>query len=276
MDVVRIPVAEIYDLGGRTVEAATVAMLRDSLAAVGLMSPITVARRVREGGENKIEFYKIIAGRHRTQAARELGWREIDAVVVDLDVQHAELCEIDENLIRAELTDSQRARAHARRAELMAEMGLVREHGGDRKSTRQNADLKSYASAAAETLRVHPDTVRRDLARGNNITPEVLTAVEGTDLDKGVVLDQLAATPQADQPAKLIAIRESRAAAERDRKDAAKANRALDRSIAQTNEAQFAAWLLARAEGAEIAQLIAWIEAVKPRGVIAALRRGIQ
>ena len=65
--------------------------------------------------------------------------------------------------------------------------------GGDRTSNRQIVG-RSYAAQAAETLGVHPDTVRRDLRRGKNIDPDVLAEVSGTDLDKGVVLDQLAAS----------------------------------------------------------------------------------
>ena len=51
----------------------------------------------------------------------------------------------------------------------------------------------SYAEQAADTLGVSRRTVARDLARGKNIDPDVLAEVSGTDLDKGVVLDQLAA-----------------------------------------------------------------------------------
>ena len=54
--------------------------------------------------------------------------------------------------------------------------------------------MKSYAKQAAETLGVDERTVRRDLARGKNITPDVLAEVAGTALDKGVVLDELART----------------------------------------------------------------------------------
>lgn len=69
---------------------------------------------------------------------------------------------------------------------------MVQAAGGDRKSKRQNVDLKSYATQASETLGVNRRTVERDLARGKNIAPDVLAEVAGTDLDKGVVLDELA------------------------------------------------------------------------------------
>ena len=49
----------------------------------------------------------------------------------------------------------------------------------------------SYAAQAADNLGVNKRTVERDLRRGRDITPDVLAEVVGTDLDKGVVLDEL-------------------------------------------------------------------------------------
>ena len=44
-----------------------------------------------------------IAGHHRLEAYKSLGYDEIVVNTVDLDALHAELAEIDENLIRNEL-----------------------------------------------------------------------------------------------------------------------------------------------------------------------------
>ena len=52
--------------------------------------------------------------------------------------------------------------------------------------------MKSYAKQSADALGVDERTIRRDLARGKNIAPDVLAEVAGTSLDKGVVLDELA------------------------------------------------------------------------------------
>ena len=118
----------------------------------------------------------------------------------------AELLKIDENLARAELTDAQRADHHVRREAILIRRGETREtsaHSG------RNADkLSAYSKRAAADLGVDERTVRRDLRRGTNNAPDVLAEVTGSDLDKGVVLDQLASTPKADQPAKLAEIRQ--------------------------------------------------------------------
>ena len=75
----------------------------------------------------------------------------------------------------------------------MVGLGLVRTNGD--KSLANSAKL-SYSAQASDALGVSARTVRQDLQRGKNIDPEVLAEVSGTDLDKGVVLDQLAAVPQ--------------------------------------------------------------------------------
>lgn len=51
----------------------------------------------------------LVAGRHRIEVARRLGWTDIDTLVLDGDETDARLWEIAENLHRAELTVQERA-----------------------------------------------------------------------------------------------------------------------------------------------------------------------
>jgi ParB-like nuclease domain len=197
---------------GRPVVAARLGLLVDSLRVLGLRQPITVRPRQRLRQGRPAETWEIVAGRHRYEAARALGWSEIDAVVIDAAADDAELWEIDENFARAELSDAQRADHHVRRERILVGKGLVRTNGGDRKSDAQVAKLNSYAEQAAGSLGVHRATVNRDLARGKAIAPAILAEVAGTALDKGVVLDELARTPRAAQAAKLKEISGRRAA----------------------------------------------------------------
>ena len=66
--------------------------------------------------------------------------------------------------------------------------------------------MSAYSAQAAQSLGVDERTVQRDLRRGKNIAPDVLAEVAGTALDKGVVLDELARTPRAEQHEKLSEI----------------------------------------------------------------------
>lgn len=116
-----------------------------------------------------------------------------DCFVMEGSEDDAALWEIDENFARSELSDAQRADHHVRREEILKRKGLVSPGPGQPK---KNLDkLSAYSSQAAASLGVDERTVRRDLSRGKKIDADVLAFVSGTEMDKGVVLDELARTP---------------------------------------------------------------------------------
>lgn len=251
----------------RAVDPAKVSGLKASIAELGLRTPVTVAA-TRDGDE---WHFRLVAGAHRLEALRQLGEEYAECFVMEGDPDDAALWEIDENFARAELTDAQRAEHHVRREEILKRKGLVSKgRGGDQ--TAKSA-VRSYAKQTADTLGVSERTVRQDLQRGKNITPDVLADVAGTDLDKGVVLDELARTAPDDQRAKLAEITLRRQEAERIRKGAEGANRATDRVVQMTDAERLAEWIMARTDIAELPTIIAWIDGTKPRDVSAALRR---
>jgi ParB/RepB/Spo0J family partition protein len=89
-----------------------IAMLVDSIAELGLQTPITVCihERVNIPGEGEVwEVPVLVAGRHRLEATRRLGLSDIACMVVQADADHCRLWEIDENLARAELTATEEA-----------------------------------------------------------------------------------------------------------------------------------------------------------------------
>lgn len=207
----------------RHLDADHVKHLAASIRELGLQTPITVmARRddVEDGWRSIL-----VAGAHRLAALRELGEEGTECFVLPDDQDAADLWEIDENFARAELTDAQRADHHVRREEILKRKGLVSQgRGGDQS---EKSSLRSYAHQAADTLGVTKRTVEKDLRRGKNIAADILADVVGTDLDKGVVLDELARTPRQEQHAKIVEIRE--------RQEAEKLNRQSDRSAARSN-----------------------------------------
>ncbi len=71
--------------------------LKDSMRTYGLMNPITLNGR-----------YELIAGERRLEAARELGWTSISAVIMD-NLSPAEQLEmeIEENNQRKEFTNEE-------------------------------------------------------------------------------------------------------------------------------------------------------------------------
>ncbi|RTG99680.1 hypothetical protein CSW50_12135 [Thermus scotoductus] len=84
--------------------------LARSIAEVGLLQPLVVA-----------EDGTLLAGYHRYLALRELGWQEAPVVVLDLDALRRELATLEENLVRHELTELERAE-HLRRQKEIYEL----------------------------------------------------------------------------------------------------------------------------------------------------------
>jgi ParB-like chromosome segregation protein Spo0J len=84
-----------------------ISSLAQSIKDLGLLNPITL---LRDG--------TLVAGYHRLSVYKMFGWDEIEANIVDLDMLHAELAEIDENLIRNELHWTEKDDQLARRKEI--------------------------------------------------------------------------------------------------------------------------------------------------------------
>lgn len=176
----------------RPIDRDTIAALAESIAAVGLINPI----RVRQDGER----FEVIAGAHRFEACKSLGLAEVECDVVPDDDLHAELAMIDENLCRAELSPSDRARQTARRKAIYEELHPETRHGGDRKSDQvANSATRSFAAETAAVTGSSARSVRQDAERGQKVLPEVLDMIRGSKLDTGTYLDKLKSMPGSEQ-----------------------------------------------------------------------------
>src|SRR5438067_585755 len=104
-------------VGGRlrTYREEAAASLAESIARLGLLQPIAVLEV--DGG------YRLVAGRHRLEACRKLGWSEVRAAIATSDELDAQLAEIDENLFRAELTVLERGEHLVRRDQILKATG---------------------------------------------------------------------------------------------------------------------------------------------------------
>ena len=157
----------------RKLDEAKVRSLAESLQIVGQLQPITVEQC--EYGN-----YRMIAGLHRLEAAKLLGWETIEAQEFEGDVVAAELAEIDENLMRNDLTVLEQGEHLARRQELV---GFSR--GGDRRSSAfsnpQNEGLKTTTEIAHD-IGLSKQTAERRMQVARNIVPEVKDAIRDTEI----------------------------------------------------------------------------------------------
>jgi hypothetical protein len=107
---------------------------------------------------------------------RKLGHEAIECRVLDgMDADQALLAEIDENLVRADLTPSERAAHHAKRKQLYLKLHPETEKGKAGGRPRKTSDKMSkvltrgYAKAAAKNVGKTSRTVARDVSRGEKI-----------------------------------------------------------------------------------------------------------
>lgn len=108
----------------RKLNTEKVANLAESFALLGQLEPITIAKN----GDK----YTLLAGWHRLEAARRLGWETIEANVFEGNDLECELVEIDENLMNNDLTVLEQGEHIQRRNEILEAMGQRAKQGDNR------------------------------------------------------------------------------------------------------------------------------------------------
>jgi hypothetical protein len=147
----------------RQVDAAKVSGLAESMKALGLQQPISVYVE----SDNAI---LLVAGLHRLEAARSLGWEEIEASFVHLSEIDRELWEIDENLSRSELTTDEK-RDHLRRRKELWEKRQV-ERGNSVPTLRSAAPgQKGFAAETAAATGLSKRQINKLLAEPKPVAP---------------------------------------------------------------------------------------------------------
>jgi len=198
MNPVRLDMIETQD-GARPLVEPAIAALAESIERLGLLQPVIVQETKILRGGIFVGGYRLIAGRHRVEACRRLGWQTIDAIELGDEVGYLEkeLIEIDENLCRAELTPAQRASAIKRRKQIWEALhpeGVSGQIVPKPQGGRPTEFATETAAVSGETKR----DINRHLSRAEALGDD-LAKVAGTSLDKGVELDALKAMPAAER-----------------------------------------------------------------------------
>jgi ParB-like chromosome segregation protein Spo0J len=150
----------------RALDQNEVKRLAASLREIGLKQPISVrlaSHGVTEDGEVIENKPLLVAGRHRLEAMRSLGWSHAPCIEVDDDDLLAEMWEIAENLHRCDLTKEQRDQHIRRYAELLE---LQSEQPAAIESKREDGRghrPQGIAAKVAEATGLSKDTIRRAL-----------------------------------------------------------------------------------------------------------------
>lgn len=199
MNILQLPLDSI-DAGDRlrAIDEDYAQLIAASMAEQGQMTPVEV-----RATPSMAKPYALVSGGHRLRAAAIAGLATIDAALFEGSKREARLREIDENLVRRELSELDRATFLAQRKDIYEDLHPETKHGGDRRSDRAANLVRlvaRFTTDAAERVGLSERTVRRALARHDRIAPDVRAAIAGTWLaDNGAQLDALARYPQGHQ-----------------------------------------------------------------------------
>jgi len=179
-----------------------------SIEEIGLLNPITLT-----------EDYTLIAGLHRLEAVKQLGWTEVECTITDLEGPSAELAELDENFARANLSPLELGELLVRRKEIYETLypetkaGTAQAIGMNKaKGNNVNCNLqsrkKSFIEDSADVMGSHPSTVARHIKIASELTPETKEILRGAEKPvSSAVLKKISKLPperQAEASALLV------------------------------------------------------------------------
>jgi len=203
----RVLVADVRVFGRlRPVSEAGVESLIASVNETGVMKDAIHIRKKKDGS------LQLIAGAHRLEMARRLGWVEIEAKVwTDVTDDWARLMEIDDNLAGAEMNALDSAVFLATRKAVYERLHpeTKAKTGSALAAARWNAadimSVASFATATAEKFGMSDRHVRRMIAAGTALHPDQIHALRKAP--RPVTLAELQALSKVDAARRNEAVR---------------------------------------------------------------------
>lgn len=207
----------------RPVSEAGVESLIASISDLKVMKDAIHVRKVRDGK------LILIAGAHRLEAAKRLGWSEIEAKVwTDVTDDWARLLEVDDNLAGAEMDPLDTAVFLATRKRIYERLhpetragvagAMARHHAADMMS------VASFATATAQKFGLSDRHVRRMVAAGEALGPDEvlkLRSSERVTIADLQTLSQVTSAPERYAVINAMASRTAKSAADARRRYAA-------------------------------------------------------
>lgn len=162
----------------REVSEDKVTEIASSIKEIGLLNPITISDK-----------NELIAGLHRLNAFKLLGYAEIEANVVPLSGLKQELAEIDENLIRHDLHYIDRGDYLKRRKEIYELLHPETKQGqyghkGNEIIEKPENEIISFSEDTASKTGLSSRTIQQEVQMATNLTPEMKQQVKKADLSK--------------------------------------------------------------------------------------------
>lgn len=190
----------------RRLDSARVSVLATSMDALGLQTPISIVYRNNvtvDDGEPVDGVPCLVAGLHRLEAAKSLGWTQIDAWELEADDVDVRRWEIAENLHRSELSALEhdehvaewvRLTDDAISRQVDAKIGRGRPEGGTRAAARELGISEPDARRAKKTAALAPEAKQaaRDAKLDDNRSALLKAAAEPTPAGQVEVIRKIA------------------------------------------------------------------------------------
>jgi ParB family chromosome partitioning protein len=180
-----MPISEIILLPRKRASKEIEPLIR-SIMEIGLMNPITINKR-------KI----LVSGYHRLQACKAMGWVEVPVIIMDYDNLHSEMAEIDENIIKNEMTALENAEQLKRRKDIYEII-----HPDNASTRARQAQIQRFIPSNHNDSIVKSETflkntvketgkskctINRYLEIGTNIPKAVIAMLKGTSVEDNFV-----------------------------------------------------------------------------------------
>jgi ParB-like chromosome segregation protein Spo0J len=172
----------------RKVNPEKIKEISESIKEIGLIHPIVLHEK-----ENRL-----IAGLHRFEAVKLLGWTHIEAILINHNDLDSELIEIDENLCREDLHYLDRGNFLKRRKEIYEEKypeTISTKEGGPFRgnqytkvvktlSVQTTDESKNFVEETSKKTGISKTTIKEDIQLANELIPEVQEMVKELDIPK--------------------------------------------------------------------------------------------
>lgn len=238
------------------INETAVSGLMESISKIGLRTPITVTVSDEDGSAT------LVAGAHRLEAVKRLGWPEIPAICVQgWSEDEARMWEISENLSRAELTALERDEHVAEWIKL-----AEKPRQADAVSKGGRGNESGVRKAARDLGLSEPDARRATKVAGLSDEAKQAARQAGLDNNRSALL--AAATVKSKGGSDVGYLRQ-----EAERREAERRNNTANRVVQMSAAEDFAQWILARTDLSELPTIISWLQGTSAKDVIASMRR---
>lgn len=171
--------------------------LKTSIKTIGLIHPITVNKD-----------YEVISGIQRLEALKSLNYIEIPCIIKDIDELKEELMQIDENLVRRQLSPWEESKLLAKQKEIYEILNptstkAFKSKNNSKSENERVETTESFSSVMAEKLDCTPKSITNKVSQYESIkdsSPSLEKSISTIDKDlkiKGVDLSTISKfTPQ--------------------------------------------------------------------------------